>query len=71
MPASKAKRSKPRPASVGLVDEIERVRSNNNTLWMDILRTALQHSPVITKAALRLINRNDKKISALLGKLAK
>lgn len=53
-----------------LVDDIEKVRSFNNKLWMDILRLALASSPDEAKAILNQINANDKKISELLGRLA-
>jgi len=49
---------------------IEGVRSDNNILWMDILRIALQHSPERTKMLLRRIRENDLDISEATGKIA-
>lgn len=53
-----------------VVDEIEAIRRSNNTLWMDILRTALNSAPEATKAILSQINDNDRQISRLLGELS-
>lgn len=53
-----------------LVDEVEKCRSRNNKLWMAILRLALEAKPVETKSLLSEINKNDRYISDLLGKLA-
>lgn len=52
------------------IDEIERLRARNNTLWMSILRTALTADPVSTKAIIAAINRTDQEISVQLKKLA-
>jgi len=49
---------------------IEGVRSDNNILWMDILRIALQHAPERTKMLLRRIRENDLDISEATGKIA-
>ena len=54
-----------------LIDKIEKIRSNNNINWMDILRIAMKHSPKETKLILQNINEKDKNISKLLNSLSK
>lgn len=54
-----------------IIDTIQRVRAENNTNWMDLLRIAMEHAPKETKATLAKINKADKQISKLVGKLAK
>jgi predicted transcriptional regulator len=54
-----------------LIDQIEAVRRKNNELWMQILRIALTNVPVVTKAVLTEINKNDRKISTLLEELSR
>jgi hypothetical protein len=53
-----------------ILKKIERVRADNNKLWMAILTLALRDSPYRSKKLLAGINANDRKISELLGKLA-
>lgn len=53
-----------------VIDQIEAVRRDNNKLWMDLLRIALDKAPDETKSVLGKINANDRKISGLLGLLA-
>lgn len=53
-----------------LVRSIEKIRSKNNRLWMDILRAALNASPESTKAILRAITENDRAISSLTKEIA-
>ena len=53
-----------------IIDQIEKIRTNNNINWMDILRLAFDlilHPPKNNEK----INRDDKKISKLLTKLGK
>jgi hypothetical protein len=49
-----------------LVDAMERVRVRNNTLWMDIIRLALEVAPERTKTILRDIQANDTAVTILL-----
>lgn len=49
-----------------IIDDIEMIRAQNNTLWMNILRIALEKDPGQTKDILREINENDSAISSLL-----
>jgi hypothetical protein len=50
-----------------IVDSIQEIRSQNNKLWMDLLRVAAKYAPEETKSILKNINKNDKQISKLLG----
>lgn len=54
-----------------LIDQIEEIRRKNNVLWMEILRIALETNPKNTKRVIKDITDNDRKISALLEKLAR
>jgi hypothetical protein len=53
-----------------MIDRIETVRKDNNRLWMDILRLALEAEPQRAKAILLKIKRNDGAIQRMLGELA-
>ena len=52
-----------------IINLIEVQRKQNNINWMNILRIAMENSPVKTKKVLENINKNDKKISKLLAYL--
>lgn len=52
-----------------IIDKIQKIRENNNKLWMDLLRLSLTISPYKAKAIIKKINKNDRKISQLLGEL--
>jgi len=54
-----------------IINKIEKIRSKNNTNWMDLLRLAFKYAPVEAKKLIKKINRDDKKISNLLKKLGK
>ena len=54
-----------------LIDGVEDIRRDNNSLWMDILRVAFNADPERTKDILERINVNDSFITSLLKKLAK
>lgn len=53
------------------IDEIFAIRVQNNVPWKRLMEIALKHAPEETRAVLREINANDRKISDLLGELAK
>lgn len=53
-----------------IIGDIEKIRSENNNLWMDILRIAMETDPGRTKSVLRRINRNDREIGQKLAQLA-
>ena len=52
-----------------VIDEIEKIRTNNNVNWMDILRLAFIHAPNDAKKLMKRINQEDKKITELFQKL--
>jgi len=52
-----------------VIDKIEKIRSKNNSNWMDILRLAFRHSPREASSIMLQINNKDKQISNLLSKL--
>ena len=54
-----------------IISNIQRVRTNNNTSWMDLLRIAVKHAPKESKKVLKRINKNDKKITYLIKRLSK
>lgn len=53
------------------IDEIFAIRVANNVPWKRLMEIALKHAPDETRAVLREINENDRKVSDLLGELAK
>jgi hypothetical protein len=55
---------------LGVIDEIEKVRSKNNVNWMDILRLAFKNSPDEAKKIMKKINSEDDRISELFKKLS-
>ena len=48
------------------LDKVEKIRSSNNKLWMDIMRLAMKKSPKETKRIIRMICQNDALVTALL-----
>ena len=54
-----------------IIDQIEDIRSKNNTNWMDILRIAFKHSPKEAAKVMSQIYKEDQKISKLAKKLEK
>ena len=54
-----------------IIDEIEKVRQQNNINWMDLLRLAFRVSPSEAKILVRKINCDDDKISQLFKELGK
>ena len=52
-----------------IINKIEKIRSKNNTNWMDILRLALKYAPTEAKKLVKKINNDDKKITNLFKKL--
>ena len=56
--------------NIKLINEIEKIRKDNNRNWMNLLRIALKNSPLESKKVLKKINTNDKKISKLFFKLS-
>lgn len=52
-----------------LIDEIFRVRVENNLPWKRLMEIALKHAPEEAKEALRAIHHNDQAVSDLLGRM--
>lgn len=53
-----------------VINDIQKVRTKNNELWMQLLRIAMQNDPEQTKRIMKKIRNNDLKISSLTGELA-
>ena len=54
-----------------IINEIQKIRSKNNTNWMNILRLAFKFAPKESLKIMKKINFQDKKISNLIKKLGK
>lgn len=52
-----------------VINEIEKIRINNNKLWMDLLRIAFTHAPELSKEIFKKITENDKKINEFSRRL--
>lgn len=52
-----------------IIDDIQRIRANNNKVWMDLVRLAVRVAPAEAKAIFGRITDNDEQVSALLRKL--
>ena len=55
---------------LSIIDEIEKIRSGNNILWMDVLRIAFKHAPGEAKKLMKKIDDKDSRISELVKKLS-
>ena len=62
-------KNKPLDYYLKIIDKIEKVRTNNNVNWMDILRIAFKHAPEEAKKVMKKINNSDDEIADLLKKL--
>ncbi len=51
------------------INQIEKIRGNNNINWMNILRLVIKYAPKEASQIMRRIRSDDKKISDLLKKL--
>ena len=54
-----------------IIDKIEKIRSKNNTNWMDLVRLSFSLDPDNASKILSKIYHEDKKISDLAKKLRK
>ena len=52
------------------IDEIEKVRTQNNVNWMDILRLAIKHAPDEAIDLIKKVNNKDERISELFNKIS-
>ena len=55
---------------MAVIDEIERVRTQNNVNWMNLLRLAFRVAPEEATGLVRKINASDMRISELFSRLA-
>ena len=55
--------------SLAIVNQVKKIRTKNNTCWMELLKLALEYAPEKSKKVLKEINKNDKQITRLIGKL--
>ena len=53
-----------------IIDQIEAIRSKNNSNWMQILRIAFQYAPEKTSKVMSKIYSEDQRISKLAKKLS-
>ncbi len=51
------------------IDEIERVRRQNNKVWMNLVRLAVRTEPSEVKKLLKQIEENDRRVSDLCKSL--
>jgi hypothetical protein len=56
---------------LSIINKIEKIRSKNNTNWMDILRVAFKKSPKEAAAIMAKIYHEDNNISKLAKELTK
>jgi len=54
-----------------IIDKIEKIRSNNNINWMNILRLAFKYAPDEAREIVSKINSDDQRIGDLLKQLSK
>ena len=54
-----------------LLAQIERIRAQNNTLWMDLVRLAVRVAPQEAKAILREIQAKDGAVRRLTQRIAR
>ena len=55
--------------SLDLIDKIQKVRTKNNSNWMDILTLAFKYNPQESSKIMSNIYLDDQKISKLVKKL--
>jgi hypothetical protein len=55
--------------SLKLINKIQKIRSRNNTNWMDLLKLAFKYDPKNSSKIMSKIYRDDQKISKLVKKL--
>ena len=56
---------------LSIINQIEKIRKNNNSNWMDILRLCFKHSPKEAAKLMNNIYKDDSKIGKLSKKLSK
>ena len=56
--------------ALDFINQIQKIRSNNNSNWMDILRLGFKHDPEKASKIMSQIYIDDQKISKIVKKLA-
>ena len=56
---------------LSIINQIEKIRKNNNSNWMDILKLCFKHSPKEAAKLMNNIYKDDSKIGKLSKKLSK
>lgn len=54
-----------------ILDQIQEIRTKNNTNWMSILKLAFQYAPDEAKAIMKNITECDKEVSKLCEEITK
>ena len=67
----KKKLSKNKTDYLSIIKKIEKIRKNNNSNWMDLLRIAFKYSPKEAAKIMSNIYKHDNKIGLLSKKLSK
>ena len=67
----KKKISKNKTNYLSIIKKIEKIRKNNNSNWMDLLRIAFKYSPNEAAKIMSNIYKHDNKIGLLSKKLSK
>ena len=52
-----------------IINQIQNIRSKNNVNWMSLLKLAYKLDPKRTSKIMKIINKDDNKVSKLLSKL--
>ncbi len=52
-----------------IISYITHIRTQNNKLWMELLRLAFHHAPKEARKIMKSITKNDKEISRWTGRL--
>jgi hypothetical protein len=55
--------------ALDFINQIQKIRSNNNSNWMDILRLGFKHDPKKASKIMSQIYIDDQKISKYLKKI--
>jgi len=56
---------------MSIIDQIEKIRAENNKNWMNLLRLALKYAPEEAKETFNKITDCDKKINDLMKEMVK
>ncbi len=54
-----------------IIQEIEKIRAENNSNWMELIRLAFEHAPDEAKVIMSRVHKSDEQITNLFGELSK